>query len=127
MIGRGWQRVYIEGRGCPWYVRGEFLGGTPAAVILRWNVEGTTTLIKLPNIVCGAQLDKNPTTIFDETNFRACALDRARRLGTGKTNSFGTCVKTIHLDGARTTKVRMTHMDPGGTYVTLCAALPGTV
>ena len=48
---------------------GKVLSGTPTGVILTWTAEGTTTLIKLPNIVCGAQLDKNPTTIFDETNF----------------------------------------------------------
>ena len=103
---------------------GSVLIETPVAVTSGWNVEVTTKLINLPNNMCGARLDKS-SSITQDSDFRACALDKAGLLGTETTNPFGTCSKTIHVSGPRAKKVRMIHQDSVATYGILCSASPG--
>ena len=82
------------------------LVATLVAVTSGWNVEVTTKLISLPNNLYGARLNKS-SLIIQDSAFCTCALDKAGLLGTETTNLFGTCTKTIHVDGERAKNVRM--------------------
>ena len=104
---------------------GNILIETPVAVTSRWNAEVSTKLVKLPDNMCGVRLDRSTSSATEDTDFRACVLDKAGLLGTKTTNPFGTCSKTIHVDGARVKKIRLVHTDPLGTYAILCLASPG--
>ena len=93
---------------------------TPVSVISGWNAEMATTMVDLPPNFCCARLKRTTTGGGLESDFRACALDKADFGETQITNPFCIYSKTIHQDTSKVKKPRMVDNDPITTYAILC-------